>query len=64
LTHPPDIGRPYRSSEARLQGLRVLPIGRFRSYLVFYRRTDEEVEILRILHAARDVRWILDTEPP
>jgi len=36
-------------------GLRVWPIDGFRNYLVFYRPTDEGVEIWRVLHGARDI---------
>jgi toxin ParE1/3/4 len=35
-------------------------IGRFRNYLIFYRRQNDEVEVLRVLHGARDIRSILD----
>jgi toxin ParE1/3/4 len=31
----------------------------FEKYLIFYRATDELVEILRLLHAARDIDSIL-----
>jgi toxin ParE1/3/4 len=39
--------------------VRVIAIGRFRNYLIFYRRTNDEVEVLRVLHGARDIRSIL-----
>jgi toxin ParE1/3/4 len=58
----PDIGRPYRSAEAGLQGVRAVSLGRFRSYLVFYRRRDDEVEVLRVLHGARDLHSILSAK--
>lgn len=62
LAVTPDIGRPYASEHPRLQGVRVIPIGRFKNYLVFYRRKDDEVEVLRGLHGARDIRAILSAE--
>jgi toxin ParE1/3/4 len=62
LAEMPDIGRPYRSAEAGLQGVRAVSLGRFRSYLVFYRRRDDEVEVLRVLHGARDLHSILSAE--
>jgi toxin ParE1/3/4 len=58
LAQTPDIGRPYRSTEARLRGVRAVSIGRFRNYLIFYRRQNDEVEVLRVLHGARDMRSI------
>jgi toxin ParE1/3/4 len=62
LASTPDIGQPYASSDSRLQGVRVISIGRFRNYLIFYRRKDDEVEVLRVLHGARDIRSILGAE--
>ncbi|MGH6903975.1 MAG: type II toxin-antitoxin system RelE/ParE family toxin [Geminicoccaceae bacterium] len=62
LATTPDIGRPYASSHSRLQGVRAVSIGRFRNYLIFYRRTNDEVEVLRVLHGARDIRSILGAE--
>lgn len=62
LAETPDVGRPYRSTEAGLQGVRMVSVGRFRSYLVFYRRRGVEVEVLRVLHGARDLRSLLSAE--
>lgn len=39
--------------------MRVVSIGRFRNYLIFYRRKDDEVDVLRLLHGARDIRSVL-----
>jgi toxin ParE1/3/4 len=59
LAGMPDIGRPYISRHSRLRGVRVVSIGRFRNYLIFYRRKDDEIEVLRVLHGARDIRSVL-----
>jgi toxin ParE1/3/4 len=37
-------------------GLRLLPV---ENYLIFYRSTEDEIEIVRVLHSARDWREIL-----
>ncbi len=34
----------------------------FERHLIFYRVLDDEVEILRVLHAARDIEGIFDDE--
>jgi plasmid stabilization system protein ParE len=34
-----------------------------RSYVIVYRTDTEPLQALRVLHGARDVRAILDTEP-
>jgi toxin ParE1/3/4 len=64
LAEMPDIGRPYRSAEAGLEEVRAVAVGRFRSYLVFYRRRDDEVDVLRVLHSSRDLRSLLSAEEP
>jgi plasmid stabilization system protein ParE len=45
----------------RLESLRRRPLtGSFNRYLVFYRDTDDEhVDIIRVLHSARDIARIL-----
>ena len=63
LASTPGIGRPYASSHPRLKGVRAISIGRFRNYLIFYRREGDVVEVLRVLHGARDIRAILSAEP-
>jgi toxin ParE1/3/4 len=67
LAATPGIGRAWESRNAKLSGVRVYPLPHgYRSYLVFYRPTSAGVEIIRVLHAARDVAAVLDamfTEP-
>jgi toxin ParE1/3/4 len=62
LVEMPEIGWRYRSTEPGLQEVRAVSVGRFRNYLVFYRRRDDEIEVLRVLHGARDLRSILSAE--
>lgn len=59
LAQVPGSGRLYASRDPRLQGVRAVPVGRFRSYLLFYRRGEDTVEVLRVLHAARDIVSVL-----
>lgn len=49
LAAKPDFGRPREELSA---GLRSLPVGR---YVVFYRPIQSGVEIVRVLHGARDL---------
>jgi toxin ParE1/3/4 len=62
LEETPEMGRPYASNDPRLGRIRAAPIGRFRRYLVFYRRQGNSVEVLRVLHAHRDITSILSDE--
>jgi len=58
----PQIGTPYEHEHEALADLRFLPLSRFRKYLVFYRATAEWIEIVRVLHGARDFHGILAEE--
>jgi toxin ParE1/3/4 len=55
LARVPELGSTWETQKLDLIGLRVWPIPRFRSYLVFYRTTEQGIEIVRVLHAARDL---------
>jgi toxin ParE1/3/4 len=50
-----EAGQLCHFSASESDGVRVWPIEGFRNYLVFYRPTDEGVEIWRVLHGARDI---------
>ena len=49
LVELPDLGRPR---EELAPHLRSLPVGR---YVIFYRRMNHGIEIVRVLHGARDL---------
>ncbi|WP_339864862.1 type II toxin-antitoxin system RelE/ParE family toxin [Paremcibacter congregatus] len=54
LRHMPQIGVIYHTTRPELMGLRYVPIKVFSRYLVFYKVTDETVDIIRVLHARMD----------
>ncbi|AGA27526.1 type II toxin-antitoxin system RelE/ParE family toxin [Singulisphaera acidiphila] len=60
LARMPNIGAPYQVRNPRLQGLRCTRVRRFRSYLIFYRPIDGGIDVIRVLHAARDVAALFD----
>jgi toxin ParE1/3/4 len=62
LKETPEMGRPYAPGDPQLGQVRAVAIGRFRRYLVFYRRQDDNVEVLRVLHAHRDITSILSDD--
>lgn len=53
------IGRLYPSKNPRLADLRRLSIKGFENYQVFYLSFDDYIEVIRILHAARDLEEVL-----
>ena len=59
LVRVPEIGKVVRLASARMGEVRQWRIKDFQDYLVFYRIQDDRVEILRVLHGARDLEGIL-----
>jgi toxin ParE1/3/4 len=60
----PSIGKRWPSADQRLAGLRVWRVEGFEKYLIFYRTTDTGIEIIRIIHAARDINRVLESGSP
>ena len=58
----PGIGERWESAQPRLVGLRVSRVDGFENHLIFYKPTDDGIEIVRVLHGARDIGSILDPE--
>jgi toxin ParE1/3/4 len=51
----PEMGVTRDFDSPRLAGIRMFPVRGFDKYLVFYRLSGNAVEIIRVLHSARDV---------
>ena len=58
----PGIGTARRYGDPRLAGLRMLRVRSFGKYLVFYRETPDGIELVRVLHGARDIEAALGEE--
>ncbi len=61
----PGVGDRWDDNDPELADVRDSPISRYRNHLVFYRPIEGGIEILRVLHGARDITRILrgDEEP-
>jgi toxin ParE1/3/4 len=59
LATMPGIGERFRSAKPELAEVRRIGISGFRNYQVYYRAIDDGIEVLRILHGARDAERIL-----
>ena len=55
LADQPAIGSPVRFDSPALPDLRFFPIQDFPKYLVFYRPITDGIELLRVVHGARDL---------
>jgi toxin ParE1/3/4 len=62
LAEFPGAGEPRFFKHPRLRGLRSARIRGFRNYLVFYREVTAGIEVVRVLHAARDLERVLLTD--
>jgi toxin ParE1/3/4 len=60
LAKNPGIGTIYEVSKPELQGLRKWRVKRFDKYMIFYRCSEDLIEIIRILYAGRDILAILE----
>lgn len=62
LAATPDIGRLRESGSSRLAGLRSWPVPGFPNHLIFYRTGEELLQIVRVVHGARDLIRLLDDQ--
>jgi toxin ParE1/3/4 len=53
---------PYDSGIERLAGLRRVPLMGFDKYLLFYMPNTDGIDVVRVLHAARDIESIFRIE--
>ncbi|NQT36306.1 MAG: type II toxin-antitoxin system RelE/ParE family toxin [Planctomycetes bacterium] len=51
----------FRSPQAT--DVRVWSIGGFENHLVFYRPIESGIDVIRVIHGARDVRAIFGDDP-
>jgi plasmid stabilization system protein ParE len=64
LSIQPDLGRPRHFRHPKLQGLRSFRVERpLNNILVFFRANNETLDVLRLMHGARDLPRRLN-EPP
>lgn len=54
----PGIGGVCRFKNRLFDGIRIWPIAGFKSYLVFYRVLSDEIEVVRVIHGARDLKSV------
>jgi toxin ParE1/3/4 len=59
LVKQPRSGSAYRSDIVSLKGIRRIPVRGFEKYLIFYLRTANGIELVRVIHGARNILQIL-----
>jgi toxin ParE1/3/4 len=62
LARKPELGHLGEFRSAHLIGVRRWRVNGFKNYLIFYREREDGVEIVRVLHGARDIEAVFDDE--
>ena len=60
LVAAPRLGKARRFRNPMLQGIRSWPMDSFSHHLVFYRVTTTGIEVVRVIHGARDIPTLLE----
>jgi toxin ParE1/3/4 len=63
LLDTPGIGAPRPRANPALRDLRMHPVRGFESHLIFYRPLTDGIELIRVLHGARDIEAVLKDDP-
>lgn len=60
LTRVTDWGSRFESDDPRHENIRLVAIPTFHNYVMFYRKRGDTMEILRVIHGARDLPTAFD----
>ena len=60
----PRLGRARAFRSPQLAGIPSRPVSGFRSWLLFYRVLPDAIDVVRVLHGARDLPTALDERRP
>ena len=60
LVEHPGFGRQLQLTRPELEGLRSFRVQGFENHLVFYLPRESGIEVVRVLHGARDLEAIFD----
>lgn len=63
LATNPESGTQWEFDDPDREPLYYKKAGRFKNHLIFYRLHEDRLEVVRVLHAARDIAGILEHEP-
>ncbi|MCI0681528.1 MAG: type II toxin-antitoxin system RelE/ParE family toxin [Gemmataceae bacterium] len=54
LASMPSLGSPCEFPSPKFATLRTWPVRKFKKYIIFFEPLDDGVEVIRVLHGARD----------
>jgi toxin ParE1/3/4 len=59
LARMPRVGRVYHAEHPTLGEIHSVRVRGFANYLIFYRLVEGDIEVLRVVHGARDIPMLL-----
>jgi toxin ParE1/3/4 len=59
LSQMPGMGAPRDFASRRLKGMRMMPVDGFEKHLIFYMPVENGIEVVRVLHASRDIPSVM-----
>jgi plasmid stabilization system protein ParE len=62
LASSPNLGERCRFRNPKTKGMRVWQVDGFSNYLIFYRPKGEMLQVLRVIHGARDYMTIFEND--
>lgn len=62
LVRYPDAGAPCGTITSSIPELRRWPVPGFDNHLIFYRANKHGIEVVRVLHGARNLEQLFETE--
>jgi toxin ParE1/3/4 len=62
LVQQPQAGKPFETGINRLARLRHFPVKGFENHLIFYIPRRNGIEVVRVIHGARDIESVLNGE--
>lgn len=62
ITQMPGAGSLKRLQNERFHELRQWVLPEFDNYIIFYDESDDKIDVIRVLHGARDIDRILNDE--
>jgi toxin ParE1/3/4 len=60
LVESPDVGNPCHFESPEAAGIRRWHVKGFPNHLIFYRPIGDGIDVVRVLHAARDIESLFD----
>ena len=62
LAGMPGIGVPCSFRNPELHDMRRLTVKGFENWLLFYRDTEDRIDVIRVLHGARDIAAVFEED--